>query len=218
MFQAVLYTQWKWARLPLLVATVAAFALPVLSVQSAGRTDLGEWAASYLLTSMSEWAVFYPLLATGVGLLLALTAWGPDHRLGHAYALSLPIPRWHYALLRLGAGLVLLLAPVASIALGSVIATAAVSVPTGLTAYPLALAIRFALAALLAFTVFFAISSGRPRTAGYVLATMVALIVTHQVVGLVDEELKILDPVLERLFEWPGPLAIFGGRWMLIDV
>ena len=218
MFKVILETQWKWARLPVVLATVAAFAIPVLSVQGAGQVGAQGVDPSWLLADMTEWAVAYPLLAAGIGLILAMTAWGPDHRQGHSYALSLPIPRWRFAMLRLGAGSVLLAMPIVGITAGSLAATAATTIPVGLTAYPAALAIRFTLAACLAYSVFFAISAGSTRTAGYVLAGMSAVIVAHQMFNLARVDVDVLGPILERLYDWPGPLAIFGGRWMLIDV
>lgn len=217
MFKVILETQWKWVRLPLVVATVVAFAIPVLSVQGAGRVGAGDVYPGFLLADMEGWAVAYPLLAAGIGLLLAMTAWGPDHRQGHSYALSLPIPRWRFAMLRLGAGAVLLAMPIIGITTGSFLATAAAAIPVGLTAYPAALAIRFTLAAGLAYSVFFAISAGSTRTAGYILAGLSALIVAHNVFGLIPD-VNLMGAILERLYEWPGPLGIFGGRWMLIDV
>jgi hypothetical protein len=120
-------------------------------------------------------------------------------------------------MLRLGAGSVLLAMPIIGITAGSFLATAAAAIPVGLTAYPAALAIRFTLAAGLAYSVFFAISAGSPRTAGYILAGLAALIVAHNVFGLVPT-VDLMSAILERLYDWPGPLAIFGGRWMLIDV
>ena len=92
-----------------------------------------------------------------------------------------------------------------------------INIPVGLTAYPAALAIRFTLAAGLAYSVFFAISAGSPRTAAYILAGLTALIVANNVFGLVPG-VDLVSVILERLYDWPGPLGIFGGRWMLIDV
>ncbi len=213
MFQAILMTQWKWARLPLLAATVMAFALPVLSVQPS-RAYLGATNAGYVMASMQGWALWYPLLAAAAGLLLAMSAWSHDHRLGHIYALSLPLPRWRFSLLRLGAGLVLLSAPVIAITAGSLAAIATTDVPTGLTGYPLALAMRFALAAVSAFTIFFAISAGSARTAGYVLAGIAILVLGEYGLSTGPSGVSLI----EFIMDWPGPLAIFTGRWMLIDV
>ena len=218
MFQVILSTQWKWARLPLLLATITAFTIPVLSVQGVGGNQIQGVLAFRVLATMENWAVWYPMLAAAIGLLLAVTAWGPDHRQGHTYALSLPLPRWQYAMLRLGAGFVLLAAPAIGIALGSVLASATATVPVGLTAYPVALTIRFTLAAILAFTIFFAIAGGSTRTAGYVLAAMAALLVGHWLLDVATIPIDVVGPLLERLDDFRGPLGIFGGRWMLIDV
>ena len=221
MFKVILETQWKWARMPLLLATVAAFTIPMISVRGLGEGTASGMNALYAMVSMANWAVAYPLLAAAVGLLLALTAWGSDHRQGHYYALSLPIPRWRYSFLRLGAGFVLLAGPVIGIAIGSSLAAAAASIPAGLTAYPLALAIRFGLAAAMSYTIFFAVSAGSTRTAGFVLAVLaVILIAPVAVTFFVPTSLQFdaISPVLERIYDWRGPLGIFGGRWMLIDV
>src|SRR5712692_2265486 len=99
----ILYTQWKWSRLALLLTVLAAFALPVLSVQGVTQGDVSRWEVREMLVHFQSYGVAYPLLAAAVALLMGLTAWGPDHRGRHVYALSLPVPRWHYALLRFGA-------------------------------------------------------------------------------------------------------------------
>ncbi len=222
MFKVILETQWKWARMPLLAATVAAFTLPMLSVRGLGGGVSSGIAAFNAMAAMENWAIAYPLVAAAVGLLLALTAWGSDHHQGHYYALSLPIPRWQYSFLRLGAGFVLLAGPVIGIAVGSSLAAAAASIPAGLSAYPLALAIRFGLAAAMSYTIFFAIAAGSARTAGFVL-TILALILVAPVAVIwfapaVSGQLDAINPILERIYDWRGPLGIFGGRWMLIDV
>ncbi len=215
MFKVILETQWKWARMPLLLATVAAFTIPMISVRGLGEGLPRGITAFYAMASMENWAIVYPLLAAAVGLLLALTAWGSDHRQGHYYALSLPIPRWRYAFLRLGAGFVLLAGPVIGIAVGSSLAAAAAAIPAGLTAYPLALAIRFGLAAAMSYTIFFAICAGSVRTAGIVLAVLAVILIAPAVSGQFD---VAVYTIIERIHDWRGPLGIFGGRWMLIDV
>ena len=103
MFRMILFTQWKWSRLTLLPLVVAAFALPLLSVQGAGNPQTTPWEARQLLNALQSWGVGYPVLATMIALFMAMTAWSADHRGRHVYALSLPIPRWHYALQRFGA-------------------------------------------------------------------------------------------------------------------
>jgi ascorbate-specific PTS system EIIC-type component UlaA len=66
--------------------------------------------------------------------------------------------------------------------------------------------------------VLFAVSSATARTAGYVLAALGGLILVEVLVSVAEVNVHILGPVLIRLFIWPGPLEIFTGRWMLIDV
>ena len=215
MFKVILETQWKWARMPLLLATVTAFTVPMISVRGLGEGVSSGIAAINAMSEMEGVAIAYPLIAAAVGLLLALTAWGSDHRQGHYYALSLPIPRWRYSLLRLGAGFVLLAGPVIGIAIGSSVAVAAASIPAGLTAYPLALAIRFGLAAAMSYTIFFAIAAGSPRTAGIILAVLAIVVIAAWGSGNFD---GVFIPIMERINDWRAPLGIFGGRWMLIDV
>jgi hypothetical protein len=134
------------------------------------------------------------------------------------YALSLPLPRWHYALLRFTAGAVLMAAPIVALWIGALLATATAQIPPGLQAYPNALALRFALAALTAYAVFFAISSGTTRTAGYVLSIIAALFVAQLLLGAAGLSENIIHVLFDRVITWPGPLEIFTGRWMLIDV
>jgi hypothetical protein len=217
-FRQILLTQWKWAGIGVVVAGVAAFALPILTVQQAGVADPTWLDARSLLPVLEEWSRAYPALAMAIGLLLGTTAWSHDHRNQHVYALSLPLPRWHYVLLRYGAGLVLLAAPAITLWLGSVLGASMASVPPGLQAYPHSLGLRFALAMLVAYSLFFAISSGTARTAGYVLSIVGVLLVGQLLVSIAGAETNLVEPVFDRMITWPGPFDIFVGRWMLIDV
>src|SRR6266511_1301366 len=119
MFRMILFTQWKWSRLILLPAVIAAFALPVFSVQAVGTPNQSGWEARRILSAVQTWGIAYPLLATGIALAIAMTAWGADHRGRHVYALSLPLPRWNFALQRFGAGIVLLIAPALALWIGA---------------------------------------------------------------------------------------------------
>lgn len=218
MFRQLLYTQWKWSKLVLLVIVFTGFALPLLSVQGVHANDLGRFDVQQMLTGLQSWGLLYPILAGGAALLLALTTWGPDHRGKHIYALSLPVPRWHYALLRFGAGCALLAIPVFAVWLGALVATSVTKLPTGLEAYPTSLALRFGLAALVAYAAFFAISAGTNRTAGLILGLIGAVLLVQLILIVADTSVNIVGPIVDRLFFWPGPLEIFTGRWMLIDV
>jgi hypothetical protein len=213
-FRQLLFTQWKWSRLFLLLLTVAAFAIPAISVQA----NADAWSNYEVVFRMQAFGVAYPILAGTIGLLLSLTAWSSDHRGRHVYALSLPIERWRYVGLRYAAGLLLILPPVIALWIGGEVAARLGSVPVGLQAYAGSLALRLALAAVLSYTALFAISAGTARTAGIVLGTGAALVAVHVLLGAAGVEADILGPIVNGLFVWPGPFEIFTGRWMLIDV
>ena len=217
MFRSILYTQWKWARIALIVIAVAAVAVPVGSVRAIGGVVLPSTVGDALNT-MRVWSVLYTLLAAVAGLILAISAWAADQRGHHVYALSLPVPRWHYVLMRFGAGLVLLLVPAILVWLGGIIATSIVVLPPGLTTYPGSLALRWLLAAFVAYALFFAISSGTARTAGLVLGVLGGLVFADMTLALMDKPAVVLEFVFSKMFEWPGVFEVFTGRWMLIDV
>ncbi|HEV8379993.1 MAG TPA: hypothetical protein VGQ29_00250 [Gemmatimonadales bacterium] len=218
MFRAILYTQWKWSRLIILLGTIAGFAIPLLSLQGAARADRGALQAQELLRSVQSWGTLYPLLATALGLLMAIAAWAADHRGRHIHALTLPVPRWRYVLFRFGAGTVLLAAPIAGVLVGAFLAAIAATIPPGLETYPLALALRFGLAVLVAFAVFFAISAGTARTAGIILGAIALLVLAQVIVSVANLEWDLLGALQIALLQGPGPLAVFTGRWMLVDV
>src|SRR5256885_7395208 len=115
MFRAILYSQWKWSRLIVVLGTVAGFALPIVSLQGAARADRSPLAAQELLRAVQSWGTLYPVLAAALGLLVAIATWAPDHRGRHIHALSLPLPRWRYVLLRFGGGVVVFAGPVLAV-------------------------------------------------------------------------------------------------------
>jgi hypothetical protein len=217
-FRVILYSQWKWSRLIVVLGTIAAFAIPLLSLQGAARADRGALQAQELLHAVQAWGALYPLLATALGLLVAMAAWAADHRGRHIHALTLPLPRWKYVLLRFGAGFVLLAGPIAAVLIGALLATVSATLPAGLQAYPIALAVRFAFAVLVAYAVFFAVSAGTAGTAGIILGAIAAVIVVQLVASIASLDLDLFTIAQGVLLLGPGPLAVFTGRWMLIDV
>src|SRR5688572_24585289 len=132
MFGVTLYSQWKWSRLIVLLGTVTGFALPIISLQGAASADRGALPAGDLLQAVQSWGTLYPVLAAALGLLVAIATWAPDHRGRHVHALSIPVPRWRYVLLRFGGGVVLLGVPMLAVLLGAVLATWSASIPAGL--------------------------------------------------------------------------------------
>lgn len=218
MFRALLYTQWKWSRMIVVLGTVAGFTLPILSLQGAARSDRNPLGAGELLDAVQKWGVLYPVLATAVGLLVALATWAPDHRGRHVHALSLPLPRWRYVLLRFLGGATLLAPTMLAVLAGALLATRTATIPAGLQAYPFALSIRFALAVVVGYAVFFAVAAGTARTAGIVLGVIGAVILIQVLASAAHVDLDLLGRLQIAVLDWPGPLAIFTGRWMLIDV
>lgn len=218
MFRAILYSQWKWSRLIVVLGTAAGFALPIISLQGAARADRSPLQAGELLQAVQSWGVLYPVLAAALGLLVAIATWAPDHRGRHVHALSLPLPRWRYVLLRFASGIVLLAGPMLAVLVGALVATASATVPPGLHGYPGSLAVRFALAVLVAYAVFFAVSAGTARTAGILLALIGGVLVVQIIASVANVDLDLMTKLQLAILNWPGPLAIFTGRWMLIDV
>lgn len=199
----------------LLVLTALAAALPALSVRAVFGRGLAVDSMLVLSTAAGT-SPFFPLLAFVVGLFIALTAWSTDHEGGHVYALSLPIPRWHYALLRLGAGFVLLLPAIGALALSATIVTAAVELPPSIHAYPLALSIRFFATTLVIFSLFFALAAGSKRSAAWGLLAIFLLLVAdsmYQVSAGSD-----YSPLFNLLLAARSPLSFFFGQWSLVDV
>src|SRR5437016_4732612 len=218
MFHVMLYSQWKWTRLIVALGSIAAFALPIVSVQGAARADASPLQAGELLQAVQSWGTLYPVLAAALGLLVAIATWAPDHRGRHVHALSLPLPRWRYVLLRFGSGVTLLVGPILAVLVGALLATTLASIPVGLQGYPLALALRFAMAVLVAYAVFFAVSAGTARTAGIILGVIAAVILVQVVAGIANIDLNLFGAAHTVLLLGPGPLAVFTGRWMLVDV
>jgi len=218
MFRVMLWGQWKWSRLAIVLGSVAAFTLPILSLRGTASPDRIPLPPAELLGRVGAWGALYPILAATLGVLVAMAAWAPDHRGRHVHALSLPIPRWRYAFYRFGAGVVLLCAPLTALLVGTLLASATVALPAGIHAYPVALTIRFALALLIAFAVIFAVSGGTARTAGIILSFIAALILVQVVASAANIELDLVTRLQTIFVGWAGPFAVFTGRWMLLDV
>ena len=217
MFRVVLETQWKWTRGMILVATLTAFALPLLSMRDAARA-LDDMNARELLARMQSFGTMYAVTAAFIGLVVAAMAWTSDHAGRHVYALSLPIERWRYVAMRFGAGALTIVPTAIALWAGSIVAVAAHEIPAGLESHPAGLALRFTLAALVAYALFFAISSATRRTAGVILAILGGLICLELIGETMDLPLRPLSLFIDLMVHRAGTLGVFNGRWMLIDV
>ena len=217
---------WKAARWPLVPFVLASFGVPLAAMTSAGAAAERETFASgpAMILIMQQWLVLLPLTAATLGITMGLIAWAWDHRANHVYALALPIERWRYTLLKFGAGVIVLLLPVLAAYAGALLGRALVDVPDGLHEYPTAFALRFLLAALITFSVTFALAAGTMKTAIRVLTALILFIVFGSIlVGFIERVTGVDDlitPVqmLHDSATWPGPFHVFGGNWMLIDV
>jgi hypothetical protein len=214
MHKPMLFIHWKQARLPLLPFAIGAFGLPLLSIQGLGGA-LGEDAFAAYSAFAALALPIYPLLAFLTGVTLALTAWNWDHQLNHVYALSLPLARWEYAMLKMGAGIVLALIPTVALWIGAQVASAAVVLPEGLHAYPNQLTVRFFLAVLLSYALVFAMASGTIKTNLWVISAAIGTVVVG---GSIFASLELADAALQYLGRAGGPLEVFTGSWALIDV
>jgi hypothetical protein len=223
----MLFVHWKQVRLLLIPFVVAAFGLPLLAVQGLGADATGGVSAEVyqIVSGYQLWLPLFPMLAGAIGIVLALTAWNWDHRLGHVYALSLPVARWEYALLKMGAGIALGLVPTLAFWIGAHVAAASVTLPAGLNAYPNHLALRFFLAMLMAYAFFFALGAGTVKTTVWVVTGIFAALVASELLGDVLvlyfsglEGLSFLELATDWLVERGGPFEVFTGNWTLIDV
>src|SRR2546427_9816753 len=135
MFRVMLYSQWKWTRLIVALGSVAAFALPIVSVQGAARADASPLQAGELLQAVQSWGTLYPVLAAALGLLVAIATWAPDHRGRHAHALSLPVARWRHVLLRFASGATQLALPILAVLAGAKLEAGSAHFPAALLEY-----------------------------------------------------------------------------------
>jgi hypothetical protein len=227
MYQPMLYLHWKQIRIVLIPFVIAAFGLPLLSVQGfeVARGSLpADALALHGLDAVQVWVGAFPALAVAIGVTLALSSWNWDHQLNHVYSLSLPISRWEYAVTKMGAGAVLALLPAGAFWVGSLVATASVHLPIGLHAYPNGLALRFLLSVLVSYALVFALAAGTIRTTVIVLSTLAAFFL----VGAgIQSYLAVTFPSLHQMnvvndvahiLSLTGPFAVFTGSWALIDV
>lgn len=229
MYQPMLFIHWKQTRLLLLPFVLAAFGLPLMAIQGLGpSTDGDSFATAYeAVAGLSLWLPLFPFLAAAIGVTLGITAWNWDHQLGHVYALSLPVARWEYAMLKMGAGMVLAAAPALALWIGAHVAAASVTLPAGLNAYPNQLALRFFLAIVLSYALLFAMAAGTIKTTVWVASGVLGLFVFA---GLLQEAIQLTFPTLgfdqigfvDLVADWlvrtGGPLEVFNGNWALIDV
>ena len=228
MYQPMLYVHWKQIRVGLIPFILASFALPIMMVQGLGVAPGMNSTSMEAYRMVNDFQVFLPLfpaLAAAIGATLALSAWNWDHQHKHVWALSLPLARWEYAMLKMGAGAALAMLPVAALWVGAHIAAASIELPSGLHAYPNQLALRFGLATLVSYALLFAMAAGTIKTTVWVVSGVLGLtflgLMANDFLALYYEFFARVH-VVEQFYSWlmqtPGPLEVFSGNWALIDV
>jgi hypothetical protein len=228
MFAQLLALHWKAARWFMLPLVLLCFGLPQLAVRTAESVmEAGnEFAGSAeMLSILQGWLPLFPLLALLSGVFAGLTAWTWDHGTRHVYALSLPVSRREYALLKLSAGAVVLLLPTLAILAGLLMVALLADIPEGLRIYAFSFTTRFLLASMLSYALLFALAAGTMRTTIYLGSAFVIVLVFGSIFTSVLEDMimqrGLLSPVAmlhHALVNWAGPFSVFGGSWMFIDV
>jgi hypothetical protein len=226
MFQPILSLQWKSTRWGVILLTPLCFGLPILFLQIAYKAAGGPFSepAMDMLRFLQVLSPVFALLALLTGATFALGVWTWDHRTNHVYALSLPLERWRYALLKMSTGALLLAVPVFAAFAGALIASMITPLPTGLHPYPFAFGLRFLLGALIVYAVMFAFAAGTIRTTVRILIAVVLIfvfgtILTNWIGNAFHTEIPSpIGMLIDALTTWPGPFHVFGGNWMLVDV
>jgi hypothetical protein len=212
MFRQILFTQWRWSAQVIALLGALVVALPVAAFNALPV------APGAILTRAATWGALYPVLAALTGLLIGLTAWSGDHRGQHVYALTLPVPRWFYALLRYASGALLVLTVAAAALVGTLIMTAGLTLPPGLHSYAGTVSLRFVLGAVLVYSLVFAISSATTRTAGGILALLGGLALGEFLVNRFGTDASILEPIARFFISPGGPFGIFAMPWLLVAI
>jgi hypothetical protein len=226
MFQPILSLQWKSTRWGVLLLTPVCVGLPILLLRLAHQATQQPYSepALDMIRFVQILVPIFPMLAAVSGAAIALAVWNWDHRTNHIYALSLPLERWRYAMLKLSAGAVMLAIPVAGVFVGALLAVLFTPIPPGAHAYPIAFGMRFLLASLIIYTVTFAFAAGTMRTTLRIFVAVFLIFVFGSLLtGAVGDAFNVhipspLELLVDALTSWPGPFSVFGGSWMLIDV
>jgi hypothetical protein len=216
MLREMIKVQWLRSRIVALFAALLLFTFPLLVVRLGPPGELynvGMWLRNAELMGR-----MIPTIMLLYGMTLAALAWSDDTKGNHVYALSLPLPRERFIVYRFLAQLPALVLAPAGLLVGAFVAMAAVTLPSGVHAYPVALALRALLAGLTCYAIFFVIANS-PRRAGLILCSVVGgLVAIDLLLGAVGVDDSVLGTVGKMITTWPGPLAILTGRWALFDV
>ena len=218
MFRQILFTNLRWTRLSLTVMSVVAFVMPAGLWRLASDSRTAAPSAIGLMHGFEVLGVALVALAAFSGFGLAAQPWAEDFSGRHVYALSLPIPWSRYVGMRFGAGALQLLLPTVALWLGCLLVLAQIELPATLHAYPVTLASRFLLGALVSYAAIFLIQYVSGRRAALTLLVVLLAVSVGMIAAEATGNSAALSAATRWLFVWPGPFAVFGADWMLIDV
>jgi hypothetical protein len=218
MFGQILYTQAKWTRASVAVLAVVAFAMPAGLWRAARQGYLTNYTAMEVMSGFSFLGPALGVLAFFCGFMMVAQPWAVDGAARHVYPLSLPISWKRYVAMRFGAGALLLLVPALTLWLGCLLVLALVPIPDTLQAYPTTLAFRFLLGALVSYAGIFAVQYLSGRKAAHLLLGVIVVTTAAAMIAELSGNGRLLILTVHYLFDWPGPFAVFGAEWMLIDV
>jgi hypothetical protein len=218
-FRTMLFVQWKLQRAEILAVTMLAAVIAPLSIWTRVRGGVdGSRFVAGLMDSGSVIRIGGALLAIFVGAMFAIRPFLLDARMRHTYALALPMPRSRYALMRAAAGIALCLIPAAGFLIGALVAAEAIPASELVRKFPLALALRFLLAVVTAFAIFFGVQYGLGgRARRWVLITLLTILAV-EVFGQFTLRTSVVVPAIELFGGAFSPLRIFLDRWVLFDV
>jgi hypothetical protein len=219
MFPEMLRMQWQWLRMPLLVLALCAVVVPVLAMSSMGNGGIS-LSIGDLISRGEVVGGVIALLAVVIGLVAGHVLWTADDRVGHVYALSMPISRHRFIWWRAAGGLLILVVPAFAVWVGALAATAMLDLPSTLHAYTGWFALRSYAAMALTFAAFFLFRFGLSRRARTVavavaLAWMSGWFIETEVVERRDGP---ISRVSRTLLAPASPLTIVFSRWPLVDV
>jgi hypothetical protein len=217
MFTQMLYTQWKWSRTELFFCVMLAFVVPTLIIRI-GYTAVDVYSVPSVLNIMGFAGVFFGSLAVVTALSLAWRPWVVDAALRHVGPLSLPVPWPTFVRMRFVAGAALLLVPTFAVWIGGIVATTTTPIPPTLHAYPGGIALRFLLASLVAYAAGFLLQYVAGKHAVKVAIALVFAVALIELGANMLGYESVAVRFWNAMTNWPGPLAVFNVRWMLIDV
>jgi hypothetical protein len=212
-FRVMLAAQARYVAPFLALAVLIAVALPLGTLQGLNTADALELDRIGLLLEQSRFlAPGYPLLAICLGAFLAVATWLPDVHWRWVYVLTLPVERTRLAVMRVVAGMLLILPVSATIWVSGLLAAKVADLPELVRAYPGSLSLRFIAGAAASYCVgsLCVIAGKRLWLVPVVIGGLILLQGAGVDLGFSLVDLIFLNPL--------SPFHALAGQWVLFDV